>query len=106
MEKFSFMVLKICLIFPSYIENRSITVGASRGEKVVVVRLAIGVALAFEKVPGTKLLIAVRAGKVLRMPCLAQSGDNLKPEEKKNKSLFTGRKVISVIMSTELWSQS
>lgn len=65
------------LFSPSYIENRSVTVGAAGREKIVVVRFAVRVALTLEKVPGSKLLVAVRAGEVLRVPCFTQGSDNL-----------------------------
>lgn len=60
-----------------YIQNRTVAVGASRTEQVVVVRLAVWIAVALEEVPRAELLVAVVARKVLRMPCLAQGCDHL-----------------------------
>lgn len=43
----------------------------------MIVRLAVWPAVALEEVPCTKLLVAMCAGEMLRMPCLAQRGDDL-----------------------------
>lgn len=59
------------------VEDRAVAVGASRREQVVVVRLAVGPAVAFEEVPSAELLRAVRAGEVLRVPGAAQRRDHL-----------------------------
>lgn len=60
-----------------YIQNRSIAVGTTWTEQVVIVRLAVRVAIALEEIPGAQLLVAVIAGKVLRVPGFAESGYNL-----------------------------
>lgn len=59
------------------IQDRSVAVGASGREQVVIVRLAVWPAVALEEIPCTELLVAMCAGEVLRMPCLAQRGDDL-----------------------------
>lgn len=59
------------------IEDWSIAVGASGREQVVVVRLAVGPAVALEEVPSAELLVAVRAGEVLGMPRATQRSDDL-----------------------------
>lgn len=43
----------------------------------MVVRLAVGPAIALEEIPGAELLVAVSAGEVLRVPRAAQRGDDL-----------------------------
>lgn len=60
-----------------YIQNRSIAVGTTWAEQVVIVRLAVRVAIALEEIPGAQLLVAVIAGEVLRMPSFAESRYNL-----------------------------
>lgn len=59
------------------IKDWSIAVGASGREQVVVVRLAVGPAVALEEVPGAQLLVAVRAGEVLGVPRATQRRDDL-----------------------------
>lgn len=73
-------VLRMPGLFQScyaFVENWSIAVGASWREQVVVVRLAVGPAVALEEVPGAQLLVAVSAGEVLRVPRATQRGDDL-----------------------------
>lgn len=43
----------------------------------MVIRLAVGVSIALEEVSGAQLLVAVVTCKVLRMPGLAERGNNL-----------------------------
>lgn len=43
----------------------------------MVVRLAVGPAVALEEVPSAELLVAVRAGEVLGMPRATQRSDDL-----------------------------
>jgi hypothetical protein len=70
-----------------YVKNRAVAVGAARREEIVIIRLAIRGAVALEKVASAQFLVAVFAGKVLRVPCLAQSGDDLKDGNFKFKTL-------------------
>lgn len=55
----------------TYIQDGSVAVGASRAEKVVVVRFAVGFSLPLEEVPGAQFLAAMGAGEVLWMPCFS-----------------------------------
>lgn len=71
-----------------YIENGTVAVGASRREQVVVVGLAVRMALPLEEVAGTKFLVAVGAGEVLRVPGLAQGRDHLEKSETWNPTTF------------------
>jgi len=59
------------------VQDGAIAVGAPRAKQIVVVRFAIGEAVALEEIAGSQLLAAVVARKVLRMPGLAQGGDHL-----------------------------
>lgn len=43
----------------------------------MIVRLAVGAAVALEEVPGAELLVAVRAREVLRVPRATQRRDHL-----------------------------
>lgn len=61
----------------AFIKDGTVAVGTSRGEEVVVVRLAVGAAVALEEVPGSELLSAVGAREVLRMPRPAERRDHL-----------------------------
>lgn len=63
--------------FETNVEDRSVAVSASGREQVVVVRLAVGPAVALEEIPGAELLVAVSAGEVLRVPRATQRGDDL-----------------------------
>lgn len=49
----------------------------------MVVGLAVRMAFPLEEVPRSQFLVAVCAGEVFRMPCLAQGCDHLKKKKKK-----------------------
>lgn len=57
----------------AFIQNRSIAVGTTWAEQIVIIRLAVRVSVTLEEVPGAQLLIAVIASKMLRMPSFAES---------------------------------
>lgn len=61
----------------AFIEDGAVAVGTTRREQVVVVRLAVGPAIALEEVPRSQLLVAVGTGEVFRMPGPSQRGDHL-----------------------------
>jgi len=61
----------------AFIQNRSVAVSASGAEQIVIVGLAVRLALPLEEVPGAQFLGAMGAGEMLRMPRLAQGGDDL-----------------------------
>lgn len=60
-----------------YVQYGSVAVRAPGREQVVVVRFAVRPAVTLEEIACTQLLRAMRACKVLRMPCLAQRRDHL-----------------------------
>ena len=60
-----------------YVENRSVAVRAARREQVMIVRLAVRLAVALEKVLGAELVAAVEADKVLRVPRPAEGRHHL-----------------------------
>jgi hypothetical protein len=61
----------------THIQNRTIAVGTSWREQIVIIRFTIGMTVPFEKVACAQLLVAMVARKVLRMPGLAQGRDHL-----------------------------
>lgn len=60
-----------------YVQYGPIAVRAPGREQVMVVRFAVRPAFALEEIARAQLLRAVRACKVLRMPCLAQRCNHL-----------------------------
>lgn len=60
-----------------YIQNWSIAISATWTEQIVVIRFAVRVAVALEEVARAQLLGAVGAHEVLRVPGLAERGDDL-----------------------------
>jgi len=61
----------------AFIENRSVAIGATGREEIVVVGLAVGMSLALEEIASSQFLIAVGASEVLGVPRLAEGGDDL-----------------------------
>lgn len=61
----------------AFVEDGTVAVGASGGEEIMVIRLAVGMSFPLEEVPGAQLLITMSAGEMLRVPCLPQGGDHL-----------------------------
>lgn len=75
--------------YDPYIENRSVTISATRREQVMIVRLAVRVTLPLEEVPRAQLLVAVSACEVFRMPRLAQGRYHLC-----SKNIIRSRRII------------
>lgn len=57
--------------FEAYIQNRTVTIGASGTEQVVIVGFAVRLAVSLEEITRSQFLRAMGAGEMLRMPCLA-----------------------------------
>jgi hypothetical protein len=63
--------------YATYIQNRTITVGTTWTEQIMIIWFTIRKTVPFKKVTCTQLLVAMVTRKVLWMPGLAQSGDHL-----------------------------
>lgn len=61
----------------AFVKDGTVAVRTARREEVVVVWLTVRLAVPLEEVAGTKLLVAVRAGEVLRVPRPSQGCDYL-----------------------------
>lgn len=61
----------------SYIQDRSITVGATRRKQIMIIWFTVRASIALKEVPSSKFLGAMSACEVLRMPRTAEGRDNL-----------------------------
>lgn len=60
-----------------FIQDGPVAVVTAWGEEVVVVLFTVGLPIPLKEVPGSDLLLAVCADKVLRVPCLPHSSHDL-----------------------------
>lgn len=61
----------------TYIQNRTVTVSTSWTKQIVIIGLAIWETVTLKEIPRAQFLLAMIAGKVLRMPCLTQGSYHL-----------------------------
>ena len=64
----------------THIQDGTVAVVAAWGEEVVIVLFTVGLPVPLKEVPGSDLLLAVGADKVLRVPRLSHGGHNLRKE--------------------------
>lgn len=70
------MLFFVCFL-QNYIQDWTIAVRATRAEQIVVISFAVRISVTLEEVSSSQFLITVIASEMLRMPCLAQSCDDL-----------------------------
>ena len=72
----------------THIEYGTIAVATAGGEKVVVIPFTVWQAISFKEVPRTKLILAMGAGEVFRVPDTTKRCYNLGGGERKSKLDF------------------